>query len=189
MQGLKEKSLCSFEVGLRSVSGISFSDQWELPSQDSQYLIRLAPCKGGLRPQQAGFVALLLVLDSELVRMSEGRVPRTRRRRRSEIMKVYEMSLNVVREIHRDVLPKVRRVDRHLADQLNRASVSVSLNIAEGGGFRNRRDRNHFAIALGSCREVRCALEIVRAIGVIGTSVSLDEQLDQMCAMLWKLSS
>ena len=104
-------------------------------------------------------------------------------------MKVYTMSLNMVREIHRDVIPEVKKVDRHLADQLKRASVSVSLNIGEACAFRNKRRRNHFAIALGSCREVRCALDIANAMGVMKQSVLLQDRLDHMCAMLWKLSN
>jgi len=41
----------------------------------------------------------------------------------------------------------------YLADQLNRASLSISLNIAEGNGRWTAADRKNFGIARGSVHE------------------------------------
>ena len=53
---------------------------------------------------------------------------------------------------------------RILRDQLERASVSVVLNICEGAGRRSRKDkRRHYAIARGSAMESAAALDLVIA--------------------------
>jgi four helix bundle protein len=52
---------------------------------------------------------------------------------------------------------------RHLRDQLERAAASVCLNLAEGYGRRQPRDKRHFyQIALGSLREVQAILELAQ---------------------------
>lgn len=82
----------------------------------------------------------------------------------------------------------VRAADRNLADQIRRAGSSTVLNLAEGAGRRGR-DRVHFyAIALGSAREVRAALEVARAWGMIGAEPEVDSLIDRVCAMLWRLT-
>ncbi|MBW8015873.1 MAG: four helix bundle protein [Planctomycetes bacterium] len=58
-----------------------------------------------------------------------------------------------------------------LADQLNRASVSVAANIAEGNGRLTKPDRKHFfVIARGSVQECVPLLEIARGKGYITDS-------------------
>jgi four helix bundle protein len=53
---------------------------------------------------------------------------------------------------------------RDLRDQLERASTSIVLNIAEGAGRRGGADRaRFFAIARGSATECAAILDIVRA--------------------------
>ncbi len=52
---------------------------------------------------------------------------------------------------------------RYLADQLNRASLSIPLNIAEGNGRWTEADRCHFfAVARGSVHECVPLLEMCR---------------------------
>ena len=52
---------------------------------------------------------------------------------------------------------------RVLHDQLERASLSAVLNIAEGAGRHSRRDkRRHYAIARGSAMETAAAIDVVR---------------------------
>jgi four helix bundle protein len=59
------------------------------------------------------------------------------------------------------LIPAEHRV---LRDQLERASVSVVLNISEGAGRRSRKDkRRHYAIARGSAMECAAALDLVNA--------------------------
>jgi four helix bundle protein len=55
-----------------------------------------------------------------------------------------------------------------LRDQLDRASVSIVLNIAEAAGRRTSRDKAHFfAIARGSATECAAVLELLLARGLI----------------------
>lgn len=49
-----------------------------------------------------------------------------------------------------------------MRDQLERASLSVVLNIAEAGGRRSRRDKaRYYAIARGSATEVAALLDVL----------------------------
>ena len=51
---------------------------------------------------------------------------------------------------------------RVLRDQVERASVSVVLNVSEGAGRRSRKDkRRHYTIARGTAMEVAAALDLV----------------------------
>ena len=55
-----------------------------------------------------------------------------------------------------------------LADQLNRASLSISTNLAEGNGRFTKADRKHFfCIARGSVQECVPLLEIARRRGLL----------------------
>ncbi len=59
------------------------------------------------------------------------------------------------------LVPALKRIVR---DQLERASLSVVLNIAEAGGRRSRRDKARFyAIARGSATEVAALLDVLLA--------------------------
>lgn len=56
-----------------------------------------------------------------------------------------------------------------LRDQLDRASVSIVLNIAEGAGRTTGPDKAHFfAIARGSATESAAALDLLLARGLVG---------------------
>ena len=62
---------------------------------------------------------------------------------------------------------------RELRDQLDRASMSIVLNIAEGAGRRGGPDRaRFFAIARGSATECAAILDIVRARGLAPTTAT-----------------
>lgn len=55
-----------------------------------------------------------------------------------------------------------------LRDQLDRASVSIVLNIAEGAGRRTPADKAHFfTIARGSATECAAVLELLAARGLL----------------------
>lgn len=56
---------------------------------------------------------------------------------------------------------------RVLQDQLERASLSVVLNIAEGAGRRSRRDKRRFySIARGSATECAAIVDVLRLRGL-----------------------
>jgi four helix bundle protein len=55
-----------------------------------------------------------------------------------------------------------------LRDQLDRASVSIVLNLAEGAGRRSPRDKAHFfTIARGSATECAAVLDLLLARGLL----------------------
>src|SRR5258705_117423 len=69
---------------------------------------------------------------------------------------------NVALELHSHCAALVSPLTRILRDQLERASLSVVLNIAEAGGRRSRRDKARFyAIARGSSTEVAALLDVL----------------------------
>lgn len=74
-----------------------------------------------------------------------------------------------------------------LADQLNRAALSISTNLAEGNGRFTKADRKHFfAIARGSVQECVPLLEIAARRGFLDTErqVLLRADLEEVAKML-----
>jgi four helix bundle protein len=64
---------------------------------------------------------------------------------------------------------RVRVTPASLRDQIERASASIVLNLAEGVGRASRPDQAHFfAIARGSALECAAMLDLLRARGVLG---------------------
>lgn len=75
----------------------------------------------------------------------------------------------------------------YLADQLNRASLSISANIAEGNGRYHKADRiNFFRIARGSAFECVPILEICFRRGLVDPAKSelLKKELEDISKML-----
>lgn len=65
-------------------------------------------------------------------------------------------------------------------DQLERAALSVVLNIAEACGKPTRKDRTRFLnIAMGSLRETQCLLELIEYPSLIPTA-------DHLGALLYR---
>src|SRR5512138_754196 len=63
------------------------------------------------------------------------------------------------------------RGHRELRDQLTRASLSISLNIAEGVGRVSAPDRAHFfAVARGSAMECSAIVDVARSLGLISAA-------------------
>jgi four helix bundle protein len=74
-----------------------------------------------------------------------------------------------------------------LADQLNRAALSISANIAEGNGRFTKADRkNFFGIARGSVQECVPLLELARRRGLINEMIhtELCSNLEEIAKML-----
>ena len=75
-----------------------------------------------------------------------------------------------------------------MTDQLRRATLSVSLNYAEGNASRRAGVlRRHIEIAYGSLKEVRQLFEVAAMEGYL-TEVAyadLSAQADELGAMLW----
>ena len=74
-----------------------------------------------------------------------------------------------------------------LRDQLERASSSIALNLAEGCARRTRRDRHHFfAMAQGSALECAAAIDILRVNGhvAVADATTAKHKLTRIVQML-----
>jgi four helix bundle protein len=81
--------------------------------------------------------------------------------------------------------------DFGLRDQMQRSSVSIPSNIAEGYSRESVNDRCHFiTIERGSCSELQTQLEIAKDAGLIAVGVfqELDIQCEEVSRMLSGLS-
>lgn len=76
----------------------------------------------------------------------------------------YDVSLELIRAL-RPVIAVLRKYDRELAGQLQRAATSALLNVAEGRDRRDGDQRRNYETAAGSSGEAHAALEAVEAWG------------------------
>ena len=75
------------------------------------------------------------------------------------------------------------RLNRPLKDQLERASASVALNLAEGRGKRTTKDQvRFFQIALGSARECQAILALADE-----SDPQLEALLDRLAGSIYLL--
>jgi four helix bundle protein len=87
------------------------------------------------------------------------------------------------------LIEKVERRNRSLAEQLQRASVSIVSHIDEGRGAKPQQKAHFFRMALGSAREVTSQIRVAQAWGYVDDTRPVLEILDRVRAMLWRLSS
>ena len=84
-----------------------------------------------------------------------------------EKLEVYQKAVDLADDVIR-LTETFARGYYFLADQLNRAALSVSANIAEGNGRFTKSDRRHFFImARGSVQECVPLLEVARRRGLL----------------------
>jgi four helix bundle protein len=90
----------------------------------------------------------------------------------------------------RPLIPRIRRHDRSLADQLVRAASSVALNIAEADYSDPGNRKARFFTAAGSANETRAALRVAVGWGYFrAEEAALAEALlGRILAILWKLT-
>ena len=75
------------------------------------------------------------------------------------------------------------KMPRHLKDQLDRASSSVVLNLAEGAGRQTAADQKRFfTIAFGSLREAQAILDLS-----VTASKTIRESADKLAAHVYRL--
>ena len=100
-----------------------------------------------------------------------------------------EMSLVVMEQLVA-IEARIRRHNRELGTQLAKASESIALNVAEGGGREDGDKRRHYEMARGSAREVTAALRIAALKGYITRDelAAIDAPLDRVRAMLYRLA-
>jgi four helix bundle protein len=102
---------------------------------------------------------------------------------------VASLSIELI-EALRPLVPRIKRQDRSLAEQLVRAASSVALNIAEADYSDHGNQRARFFTAAGSASESLTALLVASAWGYLPAA---DIQhaaalLGCILAMLWKLT-
>lgn len=93
-----------------------------------------------------------------------------------ETLEVYDKARNLVKEVYllQNSFPKEERYA--LGDQVRRAAVSITANLAEGSGRKSLREKIHFIeISFGSMMEVFCELQTACDLGYIK-----EEQLDDL---------
>ena len=74
------------------------------------------------------------------------------------------------------------KLPRYLKDQLNRASLSVCLNLSEGSGKSSQKERRRFyEIALASHREAQTILELTQQ------NPNLEQSAEKLGGMLFCL--
>lgn len=74
-----------------------------------------------------------------------------------------------------------------LRDQIERASASIALNLAEGCARRTKRDRHHFfAMSQGSAMECAAAIDILRVNGhvTLAEAINAKHKLTRIVQML-----
>ena len=89
------------------------------------------------------------------------------------------------------ILSSLPKGNADLADQLRRASLSVTLNIAEGAGKTTAPDkRKHFAIARGSALECAAILDAAEILQIVDPTVVVrgNALLTRVVAMLTKMA-
>ena len=107
-------------------------------------------------------------------------------------LRVWEDGINLAAEIYRITKEEPFRKDFGLCNQIQRAAVSISSNIAEGDERGSNRESVYFFnIAKGSCAEVITQLYIAHKIGYIDDSAleELENKAEKIRASLKKLIS
>ena len=106
-----------------------------------------------------------------------------------ENLDVYKMSVIFSCKVNQFCKSSLKR-EYFLSDQLKRAALSVSLNIAEGSGrWHKREKRNFYVISRGSAFECLPILQICHQQGLISDTLFFEfkEYIERMSQMLTKL--
>jgi four helix bundle protein len=107
-----------------------------------------------------------------------------------EKLDVYRLALDFLLEAD-GVLEQLPKGRGHIVDQLNRASISIVLNIAEGAGKYSGPDkRRYYLSALGSTTESAAIFDILLRLKLTDddTYRGAKELLERIAAMLVKLA-
>jgi four helix bundle protein len=106
-----------------------------------------------------------------------------------ENLQVYQKSVDLAEKIT-NITRDFPKGNFYLTDQLNRAILSVALNITEGNGRWHKNDRKHFFyIARGSTQECVPILELCRRKQLITDEVNLElkKELQIIAKMIYGL--
>ncbi len=107
-------------------------------------------------------------------------------------LNVYHKAKEWIKDVY-SLIEKFPPVERYaLADQVRRASFSVTSNIAEGSSRSSRKEEAHFIeMSFGSLMEVQSQLEIAQTLGYLSQSDIdlIDEKTVVIAKMLSGLKS
>ena len=99
----------------------------------------------------------------------------------------YQKAKEVVKHTYK-LLKKFPAEERYaMSDQLRRASVSITSNIAEGINRYSVKDKSHFIeMSYGSLMEVSSQLEIAEELGYITAEerLSMDQLIEEVARLL-----
>jgi len=99
---------------------------------------------------------------------------------------VWQKGIELCQEIYRITNEGKLQKDWGFRDQIQRASVSIPSNIAEGfGKYSNKEFKKYLAIANGSSFEVRSQLHLACNLGYIGEIEA--EKIIDLCTNISKL--
>ena len=103
-----------------------------------------------------------------------------------EKLDVYQLSVNFAEKVS-NLTQSFPKGNYYLSDQINRASISISLNIAEGNGrFHPKERKQFFYISRGSVHECVPLLELIKRKELIGENNfdCLNKELERISKML-----
>jgi four helix bundle protein len=105
-----------------------------------------------------------------------------------ENLEVYQMALDWIEQVE-DICKTLHgKISKTFIDQLSRASLSISLNIAEGNGRWHKADkRQFFWVARGSVFECVPIIQVLQRKSLI-TDAQYQEFYDQLQSMAKMLS-
>jgi four helix bundle protein len=98
----------------------------------------------------------------------------------------YNVAIELATEM-KPIIEQLRRFSAEAADQVERATISIVLNISEGDRLYGKNPRKFFAIASGSTSEVLGALDLARAWNWPIDDTRARALLDRQRALLWGL--
>ena len=100
---------------------------------------------------------------------------------------VYKKSKELVRQTYL-LLTKFPSIEKHaMCNQLRRASISITSNIAEGVNRSSAKEKVHFIeVSFASLMEVSSQFEIAEELGYITTEerISIDKLIEEIARLL-----
>lgn len=98
---------------------------------------------------------------------------------------IWQKSISLIKEVYAEAEKLPRSEEYNLKQQLKRAVISVSLNIAEGKSRRTAKDFIHFLnISKGSLAETEAVLIICAELGFLKVPESLLLHIEELARMI-----